>query len=258
MKDIILEQLKEIEARYGVRVLLAVETGSRAWGFASSDSDYDVRFVYIHQRDWYLSILPGRDVIEEMSDDHVFDLSGWDLKKALYLMSKCNCSFAEWLASPIVYFADHLFLEEINKLKNQYFRKVSAANHYYHMAVNDHHRLATYANYSIKRFLYHTRGLLAAKWSLEKDSYPPVPFTELVDAEVEDASIRELIAEVVRKKMAGRELDDIHLKKELFVYVSSLAANMSLRIRELHKGESISMDSLDRFFLKMLDYSWKV
>lgn len=257
IREHILQALAEIEVRYDVRILLAVETGSRAWGFASSDSDYDVRFVYVHRRDWYLSIIPQRDVIEEMSDDRVFDLSGWDLRKALFLMSKCNCSFAEWLASSDVYFADPEFLEEINKLKTLYFNKVSAANHYYHMAVNDHHRLATYANYSIKRFLYHTRGLLAAKWAMEKNSYPPVPFAELVEAEVEDSSIREMIAEVVRQKKRGLEMNDIHLRKELFLFVSALAANISLRLKTLQGRQPIVMEPLDHFFISMLDHSWK-
>ena len=88
MNTLILERLKEIESRYNVRILLAVESGSRAWGFASKDSDYDVRFVYVHRKEWYLTLIEGRDVIEELDSDGVMDFAGWDLKKALLLMGK--------------------------------------------------------------------------------------------------------------------------------------------------------------------------
>lgn len=100
MKAKILQRLSEIESKYDVKVLLAVESGSRAWGFASKDSDYDVRFVYMHKKDWYLCLIEGRDVIEELDSDGVLDMAGWDIRKALILMGKGNCAFAEWLNSP--------------------------------------------------------------------------------------------------------------------------------------------------------------
>ena len=86
MRQEILQRLSDIEAKYDVKILLAVESGSRAWGFESKDSDYDVRFIYVHKKDWYLSLIEGRDVIEELDPDGVLDLAGWDLKKALLLM----------------------------------------------------------------------------------------------------------------------------------------------------------------------------
>ena len=136
MRQEILQRLSDIEAKYDVKILLAVESGSRAWGFESKDSDYDVRFIYVHRKDWYLSLIEGRDVIEDLDPDGVLDLAGWDLKKALLLMGKGNCAFAEWLNSPIVYYQDDKILESMNSLKDEYFRKVSAVNHYYHMAMN--------------------------------------------------------------------------------------------------------------------------
>ena len=111
MKELILQRLKDLESRYDVRILLAVESGSRAWGFASKDSDYDVRFVYVHRKEWYLTLVEGRDVIEELAPDGVMDFAGWAIKKALLLMGKGNCAFAEWLNSPIIYYKDDKFLE---------------------------------------------------------------------------------------------------------------------------------------------------
>ena len=106
MKALILQRLQEIELKYDVKILIAVESGSRAWGFASKDSDYDVRFVYVHRKEWYLTLTEGRDVIEELDSNGVMDFAGCDLKKALLLMGKGICAFAEWLNSPTIYYKD--------------------------------------------------------------------------------------------------------------------------------------------------------
>ena len=114
------EHLREIEAQYHVKVLFAVESGSRAWGFASKDSDWDVRFVYVHEPAWYFHIEEQKDTIEHIFPDET-DLSGWELKKALRLFKRSNPSFFEWLHSPIVYRKDHAFMAEIKQMEAQYF-----------------------------------------------------------------------------------------------------------------------------------------
>ena len=102
MKNIIIEKLKEIETAEQVRVLYAAESGSRAWGFASPDSDYDVRFIYAREPEAYLSILPKRDVIEWQLDE-TLDISGWDIQKMFRLLLKSNPTLFEWASSPVVY-----------------------------------------------------------------------------------------------------------------------------------------------------------
>ena len=102
MKDIILRELKKIEAQENVKIIMAIESGSRAWGFASPDSDYDVRFIYVRKEEDYLKLEKTRDVIEWKLDD-VLDINGWDIKKALQLLHNSNPTVFEWCASPIVY-----------------------------------------------------------------------------------------------------------------------------------------------------------
>lgn len=96
-------RLDAIESDNGVRILFAIESGSRAWGFPSPDSDFDIRFIYAHEPEWYLSVLEGRDVLETPLDDLGLDVSGWDLRKTLRLFLKSNPALYEWLVSPIVY-----------------------------------------------------------------------------------------------------------------------------------------------------------
>ena len=102
MQETILVELKTLEAKECVQILFAIESGSRAWGFPSPDSDYDVRFVYARPADWYLSITPGRDVIE-LPIEELLDINGWDIRKALGLLLKPNPVLLEWLSSPLRY-----------------------------------------------------------------------------------------------------------------------------------------------------------
>ncbi len=112
--------LAQVEAERNVRVLFACESGSRAWGFASRDSDYDVRFLYVHRRDWYLSVEDRRDVIEQpIADD--LDVSGWELRKALRLLRKSNPPLLEWLKSPVVYRHDPVFAAEFGALATEFY-----------------------------------------------------------------------------------------------------------------------------------------
>ena len=119
MQQKILRKLHEIEKTENVRILLAIESGSRAWGFASTDSDYDVRFIYVRAQEEYLRLDPVRDVIE-LPLDPVFDINGWDLQKALRLMYKSNPTLFEWLASPIVYMETD-FADKLRNRRNDYF-----------------------------------------------------------------------------------------------------------------------------------------
>jgi uncharacterized protein len=114
------DALAQVETERNVRVLFACESGSRAWGFASRDSDYDVRFLYVHRRDWYLSVEDRRDVIERpIADD--LDVSGWELRKALRLLRKSNPPLFEWLKSPVVYRRDPAFAGELGALAAEFY-----------------------------------------------------------------------------------------------------------------------------------------
>lgn len=253
MKTLILQRLRDIESRYDVKILLAVESGSRAWGFASKDSDYDVRFVYVHRKEWYLSLVEGRDVIEELDSDGVMDFAGWDLKKALLLMGKGNCAFAEWLNSPIIYYKDEEFFQSMGLLKDDYFRKVSAVNHYYHMAMNHDKRYLEKRGCEMKRFMYHLRGLLAAKYSAIYGIYPPVMFDELVDKMVSDKPIKAEIADLVRLKQKSREHNTMIVSDSLVAFAAGVAAELEAMFGRFPDENLPSLKKLDEFFLKIIN-----
>lgn len=191
------EKLKEIEMREGVRILHAVESGSRAWGFASPDSDYDVRFVYVRPMKDYLRLNEPRDVIEWQLDD-VLDINGWDLKKALRQFARGNATLFEWSGSPIVYKTTEDW-ERIRKTAEAYFSEKSAVCHYYGTANSTYHDYLCGEQVSYKKYFYALRPLLAAVYIEFFHKAPPVLFDELLEMDLEDA-LRKEIHELTEKK----------------------------------------------------------
>src|SRR5688500_17692067 len=162
MKEIIFEKLKSIEHQFDVKILYACESGSRAWGFASPDSDYDVRFIYVHRMDYYLSIDEQRDVIELPIND-VLDINGWELRKALRLFRKSNAPLFEWLQSPIVYETNPAFVEDMTRLMSGSFSARAAMHHYLSMAKGVFESDLSAEEVKLKKYFYALRPILAAK-----------------------------------------------------------------------------------------------
>ena len=123
MKEEIKIQLQKVERNNDIKILYADESGSRAWGFASTDSDWDVRYIYIHRPEWYLSIDDKKDSLEEMLP-HDIDLSGWEIRKALKLFRKSNPPLMEWLRSPLLYLENRNFAASLRNLSNEYFNPI--------------------------------------------------------------------------------------------------------------------------------------
>ena len=208
MRERVVDELQRIERQYGVRVLLAVESGSRAWGFASPDSDYDVRFIYNHHRDWYISVAESRDVIEEMLPGDL-DVSGWDLRKTLRLFGKCNIALNEWLGSPIVYWQAPTFREQLLQLMPSYFNPVAGLHHYRSMAVRTLEENLEGERIGIKKLFYVLRPLLACRWIERKRSQPPTLFHAMMDDELVSPEERIWIEGLLKRKADAREADPV-------------------------------------------------
>jgi predicted nucleotidyltransferase len=206
MHEEIGRQLDRIEREHNVRVLHAVESGSRAWGFASPDSDWDVRFIYVHPRDCYLSIHDRRDVIEEMLPGDL-DVSGWELRKALRLFSRSNPPLMEWLHSPIVYRSDADFMGRLLDLVPIYCSPEKCSLHYLHMALGNFREYLKGDEVWLKKYLYALRPVLACLWIERRGAWVPMEFQTLVDGVVDDAEVRSAIEGLLIQKMAAKELD---------------------------------------------------
>lgn len=205
MEQIIQEKLNEIEQSEGVRVLHAVESGSRAWGFASPDSDYDVRFIYVRPKEEYLRIDEPRDVIEWQMDE-VLDINGWDLKKALLAYAKGNASLFEWNNSPVVYRTSEEF-SRIKEVAVQYFSEKAAVYHYYGTANKTMKEFLHGDNVRYKKYFYALRPLLAAQYIEAFHTAPPVLFEELLQPDL-PKDLRTAIDELLELKKQTTEKEE--------------------------------------------------
>jgi len=183
------KRLQQAELEHDVRVLFAVESGSRAWGFASRNSDYDARFIYVHRPDWYLSVdlEEHRDVIEQPIENDL-DVNGWDVRKALRLFWKSNPGFVEWIQSPIVYKHFGSFQTRALELLPKIYSVESGIYHYRSMAKTNFRGYLQDTLVPLKKYFYVLRPLLAVRWLEQFGKPAPMEFDRLlclIDREVD-------------------------------------------------------------------------
>ena len=204
MRVQILECLSRLEADHDVKVLFACESGSRGWGFASPDSDYDVRFIYVNRLSWYLAVEPGRDVIEQpISGD--LDVNGWDLRKALQLLRQSNPTLLEWLRSPIIYREEADTAARLRTLAGEGFSAVRGYHHYVSMAKKNFREHLRGEEVRYKKYLYVLRPLLAARWIRDGGGVPPMRFAELAEVTLDDKALLGEINRLLEVKMRAGE-----------------------------------------------------
>lgn len=249
----IADELAQIEREHEVTVLWAIESGSRAWGFPSPDSDFDARFIYVHRPEWYLSIAPGRDVIERPVDE-VFDVSGWDLRKALGLLRGGNATLAEWFNSPIVYRDNPGFRDEFMALVGAAHRPDRAYWHY--RSVSERHSALAQAGESVKlkKWLYALRTCLAAEWAAEFKQTPPMRLADLADGLVTDAGLRARIDAVVAAKAGLAERSDVAVDPVLVEWLNARIGRLA--DLDVNPVEPADVAMFDEVFRRWLEWAW--
>ena len=181
MREEIINKLNEIEQKEHVKIIYAVESGSRAWGFESTDSDYDVRFIYVRDKKEYLCLDEKSDVIQ-LPIDEVFDISGWDIKKALKLLYKSNPSLLEWFASSIVY-KETQEASYIREVIPFYFSQKKLYHHYQRMAKTALKHMNN-GKVPVKKYLYVLRCILSSQYIVNNKKQPPIEIERLIECEL--------------------------------------------------------------------------
>ncbi|NMF07077.1 nucleotidyltransferase domain-containing protein [Clostridium beijerinckii] len=218
MDKIIQAQLKDIEEKNNVKILYAVESGSRGWGFESKDSDFDVRFIYVHPVEWYLSVFEGTDIIE-IPVDEVLDINGWDLRKALKLMYRSNASLLEWLSSPIIYRQNQELVKGLRQVAEKYFSPISITYHYINIAKKSFDGMEGLNNVNLKKLFYVIRPILSCMWIENFNTIPPMNLQAMMEeVEMED-KVKTIIEELVIIKAERIESDTIKQPTELMEFL---------------------------------------
>lgn len=245
------EKLDEIEKKEGVRILHAVESGSRAWGFASPDSDYDVRFVYARSEEDYLRIDEPRDVIEWQLDE-VLDINGWDLKKALKQFARGNATLFEWSGSPIVYRTTEDW-NRIREVSRQYFSEKSAVYHYYGTANSTLQEYLSGDMVRYKKYFYAIRPLLAAQYIEKYHEAPPVLFDELLKLELPQ-NLRAAIDELLEIKKITTEKEEnpqIAVIREFIESETARQKDIADKLADDHNKDRTALDQVFRSVISL-------
>ncbi|HUC82010.1 MAG TPA: nucleotidyltransferase domain-containing protein [Flavisolibacter sp.] len=245
--ETIKQKLEQIEADHKIKILYACETGSRAWGFPSPDSDYDVRFIYQHERDWYLALNDRKDTIEFMDGD--LDITGWDLRKCLKLLKKSNVPLIERFQSPVQYYADENFRAEFKQLIQAYYSPIASFFHHYSLANKFWEELKDQASIKLKSYFYLVRSLLSCNWIIKDKAVLPMDIESLMTY-VDDKSREELQKLIALKATVGETY--LHPKDATMqAFITRLFAFVEENKNDLGVNNK-DFDSLNDFFLKTL------
>lgn len=245
------EQLKAIADDRNLRILLACETGSRAWGFPSLDSDYDVRIVYVHERDWYISLNERKDSLELMLDDGELDITGWELRKSLRLLWKSNPPLLERIQSPIIYKSNAEFLAGIKPLAARCYSPIATMHHYLSMALKFREAMAGQEEGKLKGFFYALRTTLACKWIMEQDSPPPIEFGLMLHGLGIRSGLIERVDQLIELKSGKTEAYIHPMDKELLSLMNDVLATAEQKAKTLPAAKA-DMKELDAFFREMV------
>lgn len=249
MEKIIKEKLREIEIKENIRILLAVESGSRAWGFASPDSDYDVRFIYVRQKEDYLKLEAVRDVMELPIDD-ILDINGWDLQKTLKLLYKSNPTLFEWFSSPIIYMETE-FADRFRTIMADYFSSKRSLYHYISMAEGNYREYLKRDMVRAKKYFYVLRPILACRWILEKGTPPPMLFSELMDAQL-PKKLHDDVNRLLELKMNSPEIREIPRVDKINEYLDSSIEEIKSILQAMEETKSPDWRELNDLFLREL------
>lgn len=247
MQNKIRNFLDQFAAEKEVKILFACESGSRAWGFPSPDSDYDIRVIYKHDLEWYLNLHKQSDTQDKMHED--LDIAGWELRKTLLLMAKSNVAVFEWIQSPLIYRQVPDFLESLHKLAAYFFSPINAVHHYQQLAAKYLQKVKAQEQVKLKDYFYALRAVLSAAWIGKYQEIPPLEIIRL-QALVPNAyskkinQLKDVKAE--KEEQFGLEIDFelVKLVQKLYENNHSIAAGLPAG-----KGD---MTRLSNFFIRVL------
>ena len=242
-------KLNEIELRENVKILHCIESGSRAWGFASPDSDYDVRFIYVRPKEFYLRLDKTRDVIEWQLDE-TLDINGWDIQKALQLLYKSNPTLFEWNSSPIVYRTTKEW-GKIASVIDRYFVAKSGLYHYLSMAKSNYKEYLKGETVKLKKYFYVLRPLLACKWILAEGTPPPMLFKTLMDKYL-DESVKPDVLKLLDLKINTPEITEGRRLDRVNAYIDTNIAEIEEIIKNSSEKDTKSWEELNGIFMDLL------
>ena len=252
----IIQKLSETQDNYSVKIPLAIESGSRGWGFASPDSDYDCRFIYVNKKDWYISVFDKQDFIEYAADE-VFDINGWDLKKVIVHILKSNAVIFEWLSSNEIYMKNEAVVKILLDLCNQFFNPIAVSHHYLSLAVNKYKEITIDEKIKLKKYFYILRPLANIKYI---ETYGKMPHMEcyktLSEIDIDNDILNEINRLSEQKKLVNESFV-IPQSKLLLDYFDNEIKRQDSRLKEMKFNKNKDYNPADVAFRKIIEMMWE-
>jgi len=256
IKQSILTKLQDIETTHEVKIPLAIESGSRGWGFAAPNADYDCRFIYVHKLERYLSILESKEFIDYELDE-TYDIRGYDLKRALKYIIKSQATIFEWLSSNEVYIRNEAIVEKLRSLAKDFFNPIPVSHHYLNLAKKMLHEITEMETAKIKKYFYILRPIANLNYIQQEQKMPFMEYDKTLDAISPPADVFTAIQELKQQKLNLLEHDKIPTHKFLVNYFSSEINRFEDLLKELKHEKNTNYDCADEAFRVILKDVWQ-
>ena len=255
IKQAIMQKLSETEQQYTVKIPLAIESGSRGWCFASPDSDYDCRFIYVHPKRWYLSVFEQKDIIE-YAVDPVYDVNGWDLKKVLQHIVKSNAVMLEWLSSNEIYIRDEDIAVLLQDLARDFFNPIAVSYHYLSIAKNKLNEILAADEAKLKRYLYVLRPLANLNFIHQHGTIPYMEYARTLAETETPPEILRGIDELLQTKTMSDESHCIRRNEPLIAYFQSEIARFGEHLAQMTHEKHRDYARVDAVFQEIMERMW--
>jgi len=255
IRNAIIQRLRETEETNSVRIPLAIESGSRGWGFASPDSDYDCRFVYVHEKEWYLTVLDKPDIIEYAADK-VFDVNGWDLRKFIFHILKSNAVMFEWLSSNMIYIHNAAIVSLMCELAEKFFNPIAVSYHYLSLAHKKYKEIIDTDNAKLKKYFYVLRPLANLAYVEQHRKQPHMDYFRTM-AEIHiDKTVADEIANLAELKKTSDESLVIQKNTVIIDYFSTEIGRYKENLKSMTFKKNRDYEYADTVFRKIIEMVW--
>ena len=255
MKDTILQKLTDTENKHGVKVIHAIESGSRGWGFAAKDADYDCRFIYVHPRDWYLTVQDKKDFIEAEQNE-VFDIKGVDISRALRFIVKPDCTIYEWLSSNEIYVCNEPLVKLLKELTLDYFNPVPLNWHYLSLAKKMVGDIDSADEAKIKKYFYVLRPIVNLNYIAQHGKMPYMEYVRTLAESDTSLEIRMAIDELLSIKLASTEHHKIPKNQLLVDYFKTEIDKFEESMKSIKHDKNRDYERVDAVFRKIIEEAW--
>jgi len=257
IKQNIIEKLHQIEAKHDMKIILAIESGSRGWGFAAADADYDCRFIYVHKAERYLSVFEMPEFIEHELNE-TYDIKGYDLKRAIKYIVKSQAVINEWLSSNVIYIKNESIIQRLQSLAADFFNPVPISHHYLSLARKMLAEITASDEAKIKKYFYILRPIANLNFIHQYNKMPFMEYDKTLEATAPPQDIFNAVQELKKRKASLPEHDKIPTHNQLIEYFSTEISKFEEILREAKQQKNKDYVSADDVFKGIIGDVWKL